>query len=107
MQARDRVIPVVGNLSGAKALSSIARDLSAQGESLSVFYTSNVEFYLERDGTYPRFVANLSRIPRDSRTVVIRSIFHRGMGGSRSIVQPVDELLSQFGAGRQAMVTAR
>jgi hypothetical protein len=100
MQGRDRIVPVVGNLSGVKALASIARDLGAQGESLSVFYTSNVEFYLERDGTYPKFVANLSRLPRDSRTVVIRSIFNRGMGGSTSIVQPVEELLSQAAAAR-------
>jgi hypothetical protein len=100
MQARDRIVPVVGNLSGVKALASIARDLDAQRESLSVFYTSNVEFYLERDGTYPKFVANLSRLPRHSRTVVIRSIFNRGMGGSTSVVQPVEELLSQAAVGR-------
>jgi hypothetical protein len=100
MQARDRIVPVVGNLSGVKALAGIARDLAAQGESLSVFYTSNVEFYLERDGTYPKFVANLSRLPRHNRTVLIRSIFNRGMGGSTSVVQPVEELLSQFAAGR-------
>jgi hypothetical protein len=100
MQARDRIVPVVGNLSGVKALAGIARDLGAQGESLSVFYTSNVEFYLERDGTYPKFVLNLSRLPRHDRTVVIRSIFNRGMGGSTSVVQPVEELLSQFAAAR-------
>ena len=100
MQARDRVIPVVGNLSGMKALASIARDLSAQGQSLSAFYTSNVEFYLERNGSYPQFVANLSRIPRNGRSVVIRSIFNRGMGGSTSVVQPVEELLSQFAVVR-------
>jgi hypothetical protein len=100
MQARDRVIPVVGNLSGVKALKAIARDLSAQGESLSVFYTSNVEFYLERDGSYHRFVDNLSRLPHTRGTVVIRSIFNRGRGGSTSIVQPVEELLSQFAGAR-------
>jgi hypothetical protein len=100
MQARDRIVPVVGNLSGVKALASIARELDAEGESLSVFYTSNVEFYLERDGTYPGFVANLSRLPRHGRTVVIRSIFNRGRGGSTSVVQPVEELLSRFAAAR-------
>ena len=63
MQARDRIIPVIGNLSGPKALAAIARLLIEQRESLSVFYASNVEFYLERNGTYPRFLANLSQLP--------------------------------------------
>jgi hypothetical protein len=100
MQARDRIIPVIGNLSGPKALTSIARLLSEQRESLSVFYASNVEFYLERNGTYPRFLANLSQIPHTPRTVVIRSIFNRGMGGSMSEVRPIEELLSQSPVGR-------
>jgi hypothetical protein len=95
LQARDRIVPVVGNLAGPKALAAIARFLAEQGESLSAFYTSNVEFYLERQGTYSRFVANLSQMPRTSRSVVIRSVFNRGMGGSMSVLQPVDELLSQ------------
>jgi hypothetical protein len=95
MQARDRIVPVVGNLGGPKALAAIARLLSEQGESLSVFYASNVEFYLERNGTYARFVANLSQLPHTPRTVVIRSIFNRGLGGSTSELQSVDELLLQ------------
>jgi hypothetical protein len=63
-----------------------------------VFYTSNVEFYLERQGTYSQFLANLSQMPRTSRTVVIRSIFNRGMGGSMSEVEPVEELLGHAAA---------
>jgi hypothetical protein len=74
--------------------------VSERGESLSAIYASNVEFYLDRDGSYQRFISNLSHMPRTSRTVIIRSIFNRGMGGSMSVVQPVEELLSQFALGR-------
>lgn len=95
MQARDGVVPVVGNLSGPKALAAIARLLRAERETLTVLYASNVEFYLQRQGTYPRFLANLSTMPRTPTTVVIRSIFNRGFGGSLSVVQPVDELLTE------------
>jgi len=94
------VIPVVGNFSGTKALAGIGRVMTERGESLTAFYTSNVEFYLDREGSYPRFISNLSHIPHTSRTVIIRSIFNRGMGGSMSVVQPVDELLSQFAVAR-------
>jgi len=100
LQARDRVIPVVGNFSGTKALAGIGRVMTERGESLTAFYTSNVEFYLDREGSYPRFISNLSHIPHTSRSVIIRSIFNRGMGGSMSVVQPVDELLSQFAVAR-------
>jgi hypothetical protein len=95
MQARDRIIPVVGDLSGSKALAGIARTLLAEKQLLSVFYASNVEFYLERSGSYPRFLANLARLPHTTDAVVIRSIFNRGMGGSMSVVEPVDDLLAQ------------
>jgi len=77
LQARDLVIPVVGDLSGPSALSSIARLLSSRRQHLSALYASNVEFYLFRQGRYPEFVANLQRMPRSQGTVVIRSVFGR------------------------------
>jgi hypothetical protein len=107
LEGRDLVIPVVGNLSGPTALAAIARLMRERGDRLSAFYTSNVEFYLFGDGTFPRFIENLSRLPRASHAVVIRSVF----GGfasidtapgyySASLVQPVDELVAGFASGR-------
>ena len=93
LQERNRVVPVVGNLAGPSALIAIGRLVTERKETLSAFYASNVEFYLEREGTYQRFLSNLSQLPRTNRSVIIRSIFNRGMGGgSLSVVQPVDEL---------------
>jgi hypothetical protein len=107
LEGRDLVIPVVGNLSGPSALASIARLMAQRGDRLSAFYTSNVEFYLFGDGTFPHFIANLSRLPRGPNSVIIRSVF----GGftpidaapgyySASILQRVDELVSGFASGR-------
>jgi hypothetical protein len=93
LHARDRIIPVVGDLSGPKALAAVGRLLSDRREQLSAFYTSNVEYYLERAGTYPRFTNNLARIPRSPHAVVIRSIFGRFGGGSTTLVLPVSGLL--------------
>ncbi len=102
LQERDRIIPVTGNLSGPSALIAIGRAMVQKGETLSAFYASNVEFYLEREGSYARFVNNLGRLPHTSRSVIIRSIFNRGMGtgGSMSVIQPVEELLSQYPKAR-------
>lgn len=93
LEASDRVVPVVGNLAGPSAMAAIARDISARHEQLSVFYASNVEFYLEREGTYERFTANLARLPRAPNGVIIRSIFGRG-SGSLSELQSIAELVA-------------
>lgn len=94
LEAHDKVIPVVGNVAGPSAMSAVARALTSRHEQLSAFYVSNVEFYLEREGAYQRFATNLSRMPRASNGVVIRSIFGRG-GGSVSEIQPIAELLAE------------
>jgi hypothetical protein len=94
LEARDLVIPVVGNIAGPSAMAAIARALTARHEQLAAFYASNVEFYLERDGSYQRFAENLSRMPRTANSVLIRSIFGRG-GGSLSELQPISEVLTE------------
>lgn len=98
MQERDRIIPVTGNLSGPSALLAIGRALTQKGETMSTFYASNVEFYLRRDGSYKRFLSNLGHLPHTDGSVIIRSIFNRGFGGgSMSEIEPVNDVLAQFG----------
>jgi len=99
LQAHDRVIPVVGNLTGPTALVGIGRWLREHDEKLSLFYASNVEFYLFREGTFDRFADNLSHIPHHDRALVIRSVFGYG-GGSISQTQPVPDLLDGVAHGR-------
>ncbi len=81
IHGRGLVIPVVGDLSGEHALQAIGRFLAGRGERVSAFYTSNVEFYLFRNGSFGRFVENVEALPRDGRSVVIRSVFNRAFGG--------------------------
>ena len=107
LEARDLIIPVVGNLAGPSALAALGRLLAARHEQLSAFYTSNVEFYLFRDGVFPRFVANLRMIPHREHTVLIRSIFNRyALDGARpgddsvSRLYRVDDLLAAAAAGK-------
>jgi hypothetical protein len=90
LQARDRVIPVVGDLAGPTAMRAVAAFLRSEGSPLSAFYTSNVEFYLWRNGQHGAFAANLAAFPRASHAVVIRSTFDGG--GSVSEVVPIDRV---------------
>ena len=107
LEQRDLVIPIVGDLAGPKALNAIARLLTTRRERVSVFYASNVEFYLANDGKLQDFLNNLSRLPHTNHSVLIRSVFGgivlpQSVSGysSTSLVQPIDQLLDGFSSGR-------
>jgi hypothetical protein len=110
LQLRDAVIPVVGDVAGSHALSAIAEEMQAGGIELSVFYISNVEFYLFREGTFDAFAANLERLPRLRESVIVRSVFDRGgpegftsrdgvVYYSRQQVRSTGDLLNAHAAG--------
>jgi hypothetical protein len=88
LETRNRVIPVVGNLAGTRAFPAIGREIAARGEHLSTLYISNVEMYLWRDGGFETFAAHAVAFPRDSRSVIIRSVFGGGYGQHHPLTQP-------------------
>lgn len=88
LEARNRVIPVVGNLAGSTAFPAIGREVAARGERVSALYVSNVEMYLWRDQSFDTFAANAARLPRDERSVIIRSFFGGGFGQSHPLNRP-------------------
>ena len=98
LEADDLIVPVVGDLSGPHAMTAIGAMMAERGERLSAFYVSNVENYLFRDGRFSRFAENVQRLPRDRRSMIIRSIF--GGASSMSAVQSTDEMLANFSSGR-------
>jgi hypothetical protein len=75
LQQRDLIVPVVGNVAGPSALAAIGRAVRRRGEAVTVFYVSNVELYLFRDGLYSRYADTVSALPRNSHSLLIRSIF--------------------------------
>jgi hypothetical protein len=88
LQARDRVIPVVGNLAGTKAFPAISREISARNERVSALYVSNVEMYIWREGSFGTFAETAARLPRNDRSVIIRSFFGGGFGQSHPLNRP-------------------
>jgi hypothetical protein len=110
MHNRDRIIPVVANVAGAKAMAAIARYAADERMAVSAFYLSNVEQYLiERDEGFARYAANVRALPRDSSSVIIRSYFRRygthplyvpAPGNvSVSMVEPIASFLKRYDAG--------
>ena len=77
---------------------TVAPLVADRHERVSAFYISNVEFYLARDAAFGRFVDNLARLPRDGRSVMIRSLF--GRGSSVSVLQSIDGTIAEASRGR-------
>ena len=111
MQLNDRIIPVVGNVAGDKALKAIGQYAAERGLNVSAFYLSNVEQYLMgRDGGFDEYARNVKTLPHDSTSVIIRSFFGRfgathplyvaGRGSvSTSMIEPMNSFLRAFAAG--------
>ena len=74
----NRVVPVVGDFSGDKALRGVAADMRRRELTLGVFYTSNVEQYLFEGGTYGAFVRNVETFPIDEASSFLRVWFDQG-----------------------------
>ena len=112
LQSRNLVVPVVGNLAGSHALREVAKVMAERGDKLSAMYVSNVEFYLMREGTFDAFASTVRSLPRDSRSVIIRSYFGGGFYGphpqsipgyfSTQLLQTVDSFASESSKGGYA-----
>ena len=107
LQDRDLVIPIVGDLAGPSAVASVGKAIAARGEKVTAFYVSNVEFYLFREGTFAKFVANLKQLPHTDNAVIIRSFFQRAPvapsrpgDNSVSVAGSMEDLLRGYAAGR-------
>jgi len=72
MESKNLIVPVVGDFAGPKALRSIGAWLRARGATVSAFYVSNVEQYMQQNGVWPAFCANVAALPLDRSSVFIR-----------------------------------
>jgi len=74
LHRQNRIIPVVGNFAGPKALASVGAYLRRNGYTVSAFYTSNVEQFLFGNGTYAQFAENVRKLPINENSVFIRAV---------------------------------
>ena len=104
MQLENRIVPVIGDLAGQKAMRNIGEYLRNQGSVVAAFYVSNVEFYLFGDGRFPLFLENVINLPVDEHSVLIRSIFNHRQRHSETLpgysvttlLQRIDSLLGLY-----------
>ena len=74
MHLNNRIIPIVGDFAGTRALRSIARYLKENNYIVSAFYVSNVEYFLfQEKGVYEKFLDNVRALPIGRNSIFIRS----------------------------------
>ena len=74
-----------------------------------MLYVSNVEFYLMREGTFEAFADNVKTLPRNERSVIIRSYFNgpytyghpQWVPGyfSTQILQTMESMVTEYSRG--------
>ena len=108
LEDQDLIVPVVGDLSGPQAMKAIGEYIGEIKERVSAFYVSNVEFYLQRQGTFDKFIENVKSLPVDSRSVIIRSYFNYYAPAhpqaepnhfSTQLMERIEDLVKQCAAG--------
>ena len=84
LHAKNLIVPVVGDFAGSTAVRAVGRYLRENQATVGVFYLSNVEQYLGREGRWQLFCENASTLPLDETSSFVRSVrdinaFGRGM----------------------------
>jgi len=104
MEAKNLVIPIVGNFAGPTAIRAVGQYLKEHGAIVGAFYLSNVEQYLFRppQGGSPihaQFYQSVGTLPLDASSMFIRSGSRvaggRG-GGLTPMMSPIVDILTEF-----------
>jgi hypothetical protein len=78
MEREGRIIPVVGDFAGDRAMPGIAALLTAQHLDVSTFYVSNVEQYLFAPNVWPRWSRNVAALPAQPASLFVRAYLDEG-----------------------------
>jgi hypothetical protein len=70
MQQKNLIVPLVGDFTGVKAIRTVSQYVKDRGATLSVFYISNVEDYIQP--RWSDYLSNLALLPTDNSTLLIR-----------------------------------
>ena len=109
LQKDNVIIPLVGNFAGPSAIRKVADYLRKYESAISAVYVSNVEQYLFQDPDNWRiFYRNLGSVPRDSGSVLIRTLLQKDSGqysdspavrpgyGFRTMLFSIPDLIATF-----------
>jgi hypothetical protein len=97
LQEKNLIVPIVGDFSGPRAIQSVALYIRDHNASVTVFYVSNVEDYLEKG--WSKYIRNIGRLPTDRSSLFIRYI------AKKSVLDPMSLVPTRW-PGRRGGATA-
>ena len=74
LETKNLLVPAVGDFAGPKAIRMVGKYLRDKGAVVSAFYLSNVEQYLNQQGVWRDFCANVATLPLDETSMFIRAV---------------------------------
>jgi len=93
-ESRNLIVPLVADFAGDKAILAVARYLKNYHASVTTFYASNVEEYLFKSGTAPKFYENVSALPIAEDAMFIRSFYTHTDAGLHTLIDPISKCLN-------------
>ena len=96
LESRNLIVPVVGDFAGPKAIRAIGGYLRDKGATVSAFYVSNVELYLNRELLLEPFCRNAATLPVTDTSVFIRSAFDGRYGRGFGLNQDFGRVLPEI-----------
>ena len=85
LQREHRVVPVVGDFAGERALPGLARVMKERGTPVGTFYVSNVEQYLLEPAVWSRWRRNVAALPRAEGAIFVRAWLDQGRPHPRQV----------------------
>lgn len=77
MQIKNRIVPIIGDLTGKKALKAIADFAVQRGKKISTVYVSNSEKYIFNNHLFNQYMINITHLPIAERSLLIRAVANR------------------------------
>jgi hypothetical protein len=105
LQRKNRIVPVVGDFAGPKALKAVGDYLRKNSLTVTAFYTSNVEQYLFQNSQFGAFAANVKTLPITPDSLFIRAVMRQPpvvqMPGGRSatLLQKISVFIKDYEDG--------
>jgi len=98
-ELNNLIVPIVGDFAGDQALQAVGDYLKRRRLVVGTFYTSNVEDYLFRSDAWKRFFRNVSALPVDDQSMLVRTYFTQGLEGMREYLDPIRPMLAAVASG--------
>jgi hypothetical protein len=108
MQARNMIVPIVGDFSGPKTIRTVARYLKDRKAVVGAFYLSNVEMYIVPARKWKAFCRNVSELPMDTSSTFVRWVVggytryvrrEKGPYTPTSLISPMIDVLTAMTIG--------